>query len=68
MGISPQPVLMCVAVAAAASCLTPVATPTNQRVMEHRRYRCGDYGKNGQPMMIWFFVIAVGIVPLIWRF
>jgi di/tricarboxylate transporter len=68
MGISPQPVLMCVAVAAAASFLTPVATPTNLMVMEPGGYRFGDYWKFGLPMMVWFLVIAVGLVPVIWRF
>ena len=68
MGLSPQPVLMCVAVAAAAAFLTPVATPTNLMVMEPGGYRFGDYWKFGLPMMIWFFVIAVGLVPLIWPF
>ena len=68
MGVSPQPVLMCVAVAAAAAFLTPVATPTNLMVMEPGSYRFGDYWKFGLPMMVWFFVIAVGLVPVIWPF
>ena len=68
MGVSPQPVLMCVAVAAAAAFLTPVATPTNLMVMEPAGYRFGDYWKFGLPMMLWFFVIAVGLVPVIWPF
>lgn len=68
MGISPQPVLMAVAVAAAASFLTPVATPTNLLVMEPAGYRFTDYWKFGLPMMLWFFVVAVFVVPLIWRF
>jgi di/tricarboxylate transporter len=68
MGISPQPVLMTVAVAAAASFLTPVATPTNLMVMEPGGYRFGDYWKFGLPMMIWFAVVAIGLVPVIWPF
>ena len=68
MGISPQPVLMCVAVAAAAAFLTPVATPTNLMVLEPGGYRFGDYWKLGLPMMVWFFIIAVGLVPVIWPF
>ena len=68
MGLSPQPVLMCVAVAAAAAFLTPVATPTNLMVMEPGGYRFGDYWKFGLPMMLWFFVIGVGLVPVIWPF
>lgn len=68
LGLSPQPVLMSVAVAAAASFLTPVATPTNLMVMEPAGYKFTDYWKFGLPMMIWFFVVAVFLVPLIWRF
>ena len=68
MGLSVQPVLMCVAVAAAASFLTPVATATNLMVMEPGGYKFGDYWKLGLPMMIWFFILAVFVVPLIWRF
>jgi di/tricarboxylate transporter len=68
MGIAPEPVLICVAVAAAAAFLTPVATPTNLMVMEPAGYRFGDYWKFGLPMMIWFFVVAVGLVPFVWPF
>jgi di/tricarboxylate transporter len=68
MGVSPQPVLMSVAVAAAAAFLTPVATPTNLMVMEPGGYRFGDYWKFGLPMMGWFFVVAVGLVPVVWPF
>ncbi|WP_353643006.1 SLC13 family permease [Mesorhizobium sp. WSM2239] len=68
MGISPRPVLMSMAVAAAASFLTPIATPTNLMVMGPGGYAFGDYWKLGLPLLIWFFVVAVFIVPLIWRF
>jgi di/tricarboxylate transporter len=68
LGLSPQPVLMTVAVAAAASFLTPVATPTNLMVMEPAGYKFTDYWKFGLPMMLWFFVVAVFLVPLIWGF
>jgi di/tricarboxylate transporter len=65
---SPQPVLICVAIAAAASFLTPVATRTNLMVMEPGGYRFGDYWKFGLPFILWFFVIGVGLVPVIWPF
>jgi di/tricarboxylate transporter len=68
MGVSPVPVLMCIAVSAAASFLTPIATPTNLMVMRPGGYAFGDYWKFGLPMMIWFFIVAVFIVPLVWRF
>jgi di/tricarboxylate transporter len=68
MGISPEPVLMAVGVAAAASFLTPVATPTNLMVMEPGSYKFTDYWKFGLPFMLWFFVVAVFWVPMIWGF
>ena len=68
MDVSAQPVLMCVCLAAAGAFLTPVATPTNLMVMEPGDYRFGDYWKLGLLMLLWFFVIAVFVVPLIWRF
>jgi di/tricarboxylate transporter len=68
MGVSPRPVLMSTAVAAAAAFLTPVATPTNLMVMGPGGYAFGDYWKLGLPLLLWFFVVSVFIVPLIWRF
>ncbi|WP_269930954.1 SLC13 family permease [Aminobacter sp. HY435] len=68
MGISPRPVLMSTAVAAAAAFLTPIATPTNLMVMGPGGYAFSDYWKLGLPLLMWFFVVSVFIVPLIWRF
>jgi di/tricarboxylate transporter len=68
MGISVQPVLMSVCIACAAAFLTPVATPTNLMVMEPGAYKFTDYWKLGLPMMIWFFIVAVVLVPVIWPF
>ncbi|WP_159948844.1 SLC13 family permease [Rhizobium sp. 18065] len=68
MGVSPRPVLMSTAVAAAASFLTPIATPTNLMVMGPGGYAFSDYWKLGLPLLIWFFVVSVFIVPLIWQF
>lgn len=68
LDVSAQPVLMCVCVAAAASFLTPVATPANMMIMAPAGYRFGDYWKLGLPMIGLFFVVAVGMVPLVWNF
>jgi di/tricarboxylate transporter len=67
-GISPRPVLMSIAVAAAASFLTPIATPTNLMVMGPGGYVFGDYWKLGLPLMVWFFIVATFYIPLIWHF
>jgi len=66
LGVSPRPVLMTVCVAAAASFLTPVATPANMLVMGPAGYRFGDRWKLGLPMVGVFFVVAIGLVPLVW--
>ncbi len=68
LGVSPQPVLMSVCIAAAASFLTPVATPVNLMIMGPAGYKFSDYWKLGIVCMAWFFIVAVFFVPLIWRF
>jgi di/tricarboxylate transporter len=67
-GISVLPVLMAVNVAAAASFLTPVATPANLMVMGPGAYRFGDYWKMGIVLLLLFVVVATVLVPLIWPF
>ncbi len=68
LGISPMPVLMSVGVAAAGAFLTPIATPTNLMVMGPGGYVFSDYWKLGLPLMVWFFIVAVFMVPLVWPF
>lgn len=57
---------MTVAIAAAASFLTPVGTPANMMVMGPGGYRFGDYWKLGLPLMAWYFAVSVVLVPVIW--
>jgi di/tricarboxylate transporter len=63
-----RPVLMLVAVAGAAALLTPIATPANMMVMNPAGYRFGDYWKLGLPVMAWWLVVSVVLIPLIWKF
>ncbi|CAM3565922.1 SLC13 family permease [Occultella aeris] len=65
-GYSVQPVLMLVAVAGAASFLTPIATASNMMVMGPGGYRFGSYWRLGLPVMGVWLVLAVLIIPLIW--
>lgn len=67
-GVSERPMLMGVGVAAAAAFLTPVATPVNLMIMGPGAYRFGDYWKLGLALMAWFFVVVLGVVPVVWRF
>ena len=68
LDVSAKPLLMGVCVAAAASFLTPVATPANLMVMSPGGYRFGDYWKLGLPLLVLFGAVAVLLVPAIWSF
>lgn len=68
LDIAVQPVLMSIAVACSAAFLTPISTPGNMIVMGPGGYRFGDYWRFGLPFMTLFLVVAVFLVPLIWRF
>lgn len=65
-GVSPQAVLMMIAVAGAASLLTPIATPANMIVMAPGGYRFGDYWKLGAVTMVFWLAVGVLFVPLVW--
>ena len=45
----------------------PLVAPANMMILGPGGYRFGDYAKLGLPLLGWFFVVAVGIVPLIWH-
>ncbi|HEX5781266.1 MAG TPA: SLC13 family permease [Solirubrobacteraceae bacterium] len=66
MDVSAKPVLMAVAVSAAAAFLTPVATPANLMVMGPGGYRFGDYWRLGLPLLALFGVVSVLLVPVFW--
>jgi di/tricarboxylate transporter len=68
LDVSARPVLMCVTVTAAAALITPVATPANLMVMGPGGYRFSDYWKLGLPLLVLYGVVAVGLVPVFWRF
>ena len=68
MNISPAPILMAIAVFAAASLLIPVATPANLVVMEAAGYRFGDYWKLGLPLLGLYGLVGIGLVPLFMPF
>ncbi len=67
-GISALPVLFTLSIATSASFLTPVSTPVNTMVMGPAGYLFGDYWRLGLPLTILYFVVAVGLTPLIWPF
>jgi di/tricarboxylate transporter len=68
LDVSPRPVLMSLNAVNLAALLTPVATAANTMILRPGGYRFGDYARLGVPLLAWWFVIAVGLVPLIWQF
>lgn len=65
-GLALPPVLMLVAVAGAASFLTPIATPANMIVMTPGGYTFASYWKLGLATTAAWFVVGVGLIPVIW--
>jgi di/tricarboxylate transporter len=46
----------------------PVATPANLMVVEPGGYRFSDYWKLGLSLLVLYGVVAIGLVPVFWRF
>lgn len=65
-GTAAKPLLMAVAIAGCAALLTPISTPGNMMIMSPGGYRFGDYWRLGLPVMVWWFVVALVVVPLVW--
>jgi di/tricarboxylate transporter len=64
LGVSADPFLMCVAVAASCAFLTPIGHKNNTLIMGPGGYRFGDYWRMGLPLEI--IVIAVGVPVILW--
>jgi di/tricarboxylate transporter len=64
--VSVQPFLMMLAVAGGASFLTPVSTPANLMVMGPAGYRFGDYWRLGLPIMAFWLLVTLALVPVVW--
>jgi di/tricarboxylate transporter len=63
--VSPQAFAMTVAIACAASYVTPVSAPANMLVMEPGGYSFGDYVKVGLPMLLLTMIATVGLVRVL---
>ncbi len=68
LGVSPYPMLMMVAVGAAAAFLTPIASPTNMLVYAPGGYLFKDYSKIGLPLLIVVFIMSMLLIPFVWPF
>ena len=64
MGVSADPFLMGVAIAASCAFLTPIGHKNNTLIMGPGGYRFGDYWRMGLPLEI--IVIAVAVPMILW--
>lgn len=68
IGISPEPLLITVAISASTAFLTPIGTTTNAMVMSSGGYKFMDYLKVGFPLLVIFIITTLLLVPIIWPF
>jgi len=66
MGLSPQGLMMAIAMAASASFMTPIAHPANILVMGPGGYRFIDYIKVGGLLTVVVIVVLMLVMPLLW--
>jgi di/tricarboxylate transporter len=68
LDVSPQPLVMAVAIAASMAFATPIASPVNTLVMSAGSYRFADYIRVGLPMILITFVISLVVLPILFPF
>lgn len=68
LNISPEPLLITIAISASTAFLTPIGTTTNAMVMSSGDYKFLDYFKVGLPLLILFLITTLLLVPIIWPF
>ena len=64
LGVSSDPFLMAVAVAASCAFLTPIGHQNNALVMGPGGYRFGDYWRVGLPLEV--LIVALGVPMILW--
>ncbi len=66
MGVSPDPFLMAVAVAASCAFLTPIGHQSNTLVMGAGGYHFGDYWRMGLPLEIIIICLGTPLILFFW--
>jgi len=66
LGVSPDPFLMAVAVAASCAFLTPIGHKNNTLIMGPGGYRFGDYWRMGLPLEILIVAVSVPAIIMFW--
>ncbi|GIT90556.1 SLC13 family permease [Jannaschia pagri] len=66
LGVSPDPFLMAVAVAASCAFLTPIGHKNNTLILGPGGYRFGDYWRMGLPLEVLVIAVSVPTILLVW--
>ena len=66
LGVSPDPFLMTVAVAASCAFLTPIGHKNNTLILGPGGYRFGDYWRMGLPLEIIVIVVSIPTILYVW--
>ena len=66
LGVSPDPFLMAVAVAASSAFLTPIGHKNNTLILGPGGYRFGDYWRMGLPLEILVVAVSVPTILIFW--
>ncbi len=66
LGVSPDPFLMAVAVAASAAFLTPIGHKNNTLILGPGGYRFGDYWRMGLPLEIIVIAVSIPTILVVW--
>ncbi|WP_291728664.1 SLC13 family permease [Leisingera sp. F5] len=66
LGVSPDPFLMAVAVAASAAFLTPIGHKNNTLVLGPGGYRFGDYWRMGLPLEVLIIAVSIPAILVFW--
>jgi di/tricarboxylate transporter len=66
LSISPEALLMTVALAASASFMSPIAHPANVLIMGPGGYRFSDYPKVGLPLTLVTLAVVLIVLPVFW--
>ncbi|MBE7636367.1 SLC13 family permease [Sneathiella sp. P13V-1] len=66
LGVSPDPFLMAVAVAASCAFLTPIGHKNNTLIMGPGGYKFGDYWRMGLPLEILIVAVSIPAILFFW--
>lgn len=66
LGVSPDPFLMAVAVAASSAFLTPIGHKNNTLILSAGGYQFGDYWRCGLPLEIIILAVSIPTILIVW--